>query len=526
MKQAFRKKLTLLIVGVAAALILILGAWLLLKEKSVEELYGEYPDGAEAYRPGVSNPGAPRPNIIIIFVDDLGYGDLGIQGNELIETPNIDRIGREGVRFTQFYASAAVCAPSRAGLLTGRYPFRTGVIGNTYPEEEPLGRKLSRRFGVLTRELGVLDIREEYISRGLPQEELTLPEGLAEAGYRSCMVGKWHLGDYSQEPTRNPINHGFDHYLGVPYSNDMVPLPVYRNETEIESNLGLDADQARLTPLYTEEALRFIRDHRAHHKEEPFFLYMAHTFPHQPLFASLEFAGHSEGGAFGDTVEEVDWSVGEILTLLEEAGIAEETLLVFTSDNGPWFEGSAAGLRGRKGESLEGGFRVPFLARWPGRIPAGTVVTDPAMNIDLFPTIFDLAGVELPTDRVIDGRSLRATLENPETPLRERPLYFYHYHLLEAVRLGSWKYYPRVHRYTWPIPLDAASIPNAMAGEQIGERWPLLYNLARDPGEAYNLLDRNPGVAQELAGLLEEWEKAADSNARGFQLTHKSVGQK
>lgn len=516
MKRYSSKKLRLLIFAVAAALLLLLGTWLLLRERSVEELYGEYPEGVGAYRPGVGSPGAPRPNVIIIYVDDLGYGDLGVQGNVLIDTPNIDRVAREGVRFTQFYSSAAVCAPARAALLTGRYPFRTGVIGNTYPEDEPIGRRLSRTFGVLTRELGVLDIREKYLARGLAEEELTLAEGLAATGYRTAMVGKWHLGDYSRDPGYNPTRHGFDHYLGVPYSNDMVPLPLYRNETMLEADLGLDKDQARLTALYTEEALAFVWEHLERHRDEPFFLYVAHTFPHQPLFASPEFAGRSEAGPFGDAVEEIDWSVGELLSLLEQEGLAENTLLIFSSDNGPWYEGSAGGLRGRKGQSFEGGFRVPFLARWPGQIDSGGVIDEPAMGIDLLPTIFELAGLALPADRIVDGESLAPLLLDPGSSLPERPLYFYHYDKLEAVRLGEWKYYPRVHRYTWPIPLDAASIPDAMAAGQLGTRWPLLYNVERDPGEAYNLLDRNPGVAEELRQVLHEWQGTERENARGF----------
>jgi arylsulfatase A-like enzyme len=275
MTRYSRKGLRLVLLAVAAALLMVLGGRLLLRERSVDELYGEYPEGVEAYRPGVGNPGAPRPNVIIVYVDDLGYGDLGVQGNALIDTPNIDGIAREGVRFTQFYSTAAVCAPARAALLIGRYPFRTGIIGNTYPEDEPLGRRLSRKFGVLTRELGVLDIRENYVARGLAAAELTLAEGLQAAGYATAMVGKWHLGDYSRDSRYNPTRHGFDHYLGVPYSNDMVPLPLYRNETMLEADLGLGKQQAKLTPLYTEEALGFIREHLSERRGEPFFLYLA-----------------------------------------------------------------------------------------------------------------------------------------------------------------------------------------------------------------------------------------------------------
>ena len=238
----------------------------------------------------------------------------------------------------------------------------------------------------------------------MSEKEITLAEALKTAGYRTGMIGKWHLGDYSRDPQYNPRRHGFDFYFGVPHSNDMRPFPLFRNEQEIEPDMG--DNQARLTGLYTREAMKFIDDS----KDKPFFLYLAHTFPHQPLFASERFSGKSKAGKYGDAVEEIDWSVGEIVDCLRRDGIEDNTLLIFTSDNGPWFEGNTGSLRGRKGQSYEGGFRVPFIARWPGRIPQGRVSAEPIMNLDLFPTLLTLAGVGSPKDRIIDGRDISGLL--------------------------------------------------------------------------------------------------------------------
>jgi len=505
----------LIIAGsIVFALGLLLGtaAWFLLRQRPVEKLYGDYPSYARDYEPEVVNPRALLPNIIVIYADDLGYGDLGFTGNTVIRTPNIDDLARSGMVFTEFYACSAVCAPSRVGLLTGRYPFRTGITGNAYPEDEPVGKRAARQFGVLLGGLGVLDIQESYVVRGISDHELTVAEALSVAGYRTAMVGKWHLGDYSTDPKYNPRNHGFDYYYGVPYSNDMSPFPLYRNFDEVDPDLGQDEDQAQLTGLYTAEAVDVI----ASAPDGPFFLYLAHTFPHQPLFASDSFRNRSSAGRFGDAVEEIDWSVGRIVDALDAAGITENTLLIFASDNGPWYEGSAGDFRGRKGQSFEGGFRIPFVAVWPGRIPAGTVQDDPSTNLDLFPTFLDLAGVALPNDRIIDGRTILPLLEDEAADLPDRPIFFYHYYELEGVRLGRWKYFDRVSRYTWPIPLDSASVPDALGKSQLGTRWPLLYDLDLDPGESYNLIGKYPDEAERLHREMIEWQETANRNPRGF----------
>ncbi len=489
------------------------GAWFRLKPKPIEALYGDYPPDAAAYAPRVVNPAAPRPNVVLIVADDLGYGDIGAYGNPVIRTPHIDALAADGVRFTSFYACSAICGPSRAGMLTGRYPFRSGVIGNTYPKGEAFGKLAARRFGVLLKGLGVLDIREDHVARGLSAHELTLAEGLRAAGYQTGMIGKWHLGDYSIDPAYHPLNHGFGSYLGVPYSNDMFPLPLYRDHTALETDLGDDADQARLTGLYTTEAEQFIAEAKT-----PFFLYLAHTFPHQPLYASEAFRNRSRAGRFGDAVEEIDWSVGRIVEALRQRGVDASTLIVFTSDNGPWYEGSAGSLRGRKGQSLEGGFRVPFIARWPAMIPANTTCTAAAINLDLLPTLFETAGVALPGDRLIDGRNMLGLLTGRDEKDTHEAFYFYHYDQLEAVRSGKWKYYRRVNRYTWPIPLDAAAIPHRLGKKQLGDRWPLLYDLASDPGESYNLRRTLPDVAARMEGRLKSWQASVAADPRGFSM--------
>ncbi|MBN2396936.1 MAG: sulfatase [Deltaproteobacteria bacterium] len=511
-RRSFLKRSIWIGVGIGGAVLVGSGVYRLLRVNDIKELIGDYPAGAEKYSLGVVNASAPRPNVVLIYCDDLGYGDIGCFGNTVIRTPHIDSLADEGMRFTEYYACNAICAPSRAGLLTGRYPIRTGIIGNTYPEDEPVGRVMARNFGGMLKPLGVMDIREEYIGHGIDPAEITLAEALKVAGYRTGMLGKWHLGDYSTDPKYNPIRHGFDYYFGVPYSNDMKPFPLYRNETELEADLGQDEDQAKLTGLYTREAVRFIEESSG----APFFLYLAHTFPHQPLFPSERFEKQSHGGKFGDVVEELDWSVGEILQCLRRNGLERNTLVIFTSDNGPWYEGSAGALRGRKGQSYEGGFRVPFIARWPERIPRGDVNPATVMNIDLYPTLLSLAGVGLPKDRIVDGRNIIELLTGESSTSPHEALYFFHYGRLEGIRAGRWKYFDKMNRYTWPIALDAAAIPNALGAEQMGDRWPLLYDIQRDPGESYNVINTYPEVAERLDTALNAFRNEIGKNPRGF----------
>jgi uncharacterized sulfatase len=468
---------------------------------------------------------APRPNVIIILADDLGYGDLGVQGSLAIDTPHIDRIAAEGVRLTDFYAAASTCSPSRAGLLTGRYPARSGISTPLQAVGDTLARRLTHRAAIVMAKLGVVDmIGGRNLVQGLPPSEITLAEALKPAGYRTAAFGKWHLGDFTEMPEYHPFRHGFDHFVGFNMSNDDFPVAFWRGKEEIVEDIG--AEQSHYTRLFTEEAVRFIEEAKA----GPFFIYMAHKDPHLPFFPSERFAGRSDGGPYGDAVEEFDWSTGEILSALERLGIEDRTIVIVTSDNGPWFEGSAGDLRGRKGQSFEGGFRVPFVARWPGRIPAGSVVEAPAMGIDLFPTLLRLAGVSLPSDRVIDGTDIWPLLADEEDAFPERALYFFHEFDVEGLRVGDWKYFRSVSHWTWPLPLDKR---DNLAGRIAGARdytppgtdiriptlgtWPRLFQVRRDRGESYDVVKKYPDKAEEFGARLDQWTHAFYRNPRGWR---------
>lgn len=322
----------------------------------------------------IATVAAERPNIIIIFADDLGYGDLACFGHPDFKTPRLDRMAEEGARLTNFYVPMPYCAPSRGSILTGRYPFRHGVVRNPCPDA------------------GINDI-------GLPKSEVTIAEALRETGYATICIGKWHLGHVSGF---FPREHGFDEYFGILYSNDMRPVELMEGEKAVEYPVV----QATLTKRYTERALRFITANR----DRPFFLYLPHAMPHKPLAASEDFYKKTGTGLYGDVIAELDWSVGAILDKLAELDLEKRTLVVFTSDNGPWFGGYSGGLRGMKGQQWEGGIRVPMIARWPGIIPAGQTIREPAGTIDLMPTALKLAGAPVPKGRTLDGRDIMPLL--------------------------------------------------------------------------------------------------------------------
>jgi arylsulfatase A-like enzyme len=437
----------------------------------------------------VSGAAEPPPNVVLVFADDLGYADVGVFGAEGLRTPHIDRLAAEGVRFTDFYVAQAVCTASRAALLTGAYPQRVGLTG-------------------------AVDHRARH---GIAEDETTLAEVLKARDYATGIYGKWHLGHL---PIFLPTRHGFDDYYGLPYSNDMwpfhperpddyPPLPLIEGEKVIARN----PDQSRLTGDYTTRAIEFIEASR----ERPFFLYLPHSMPHVPLFASEPFRGRTERGLYGDVIEEIDDSVGRILATLERLGLAQDTLVIFTSDNGPWLSygdhaGSATPLREGKGTSFEGGVRVPFVARWPRRVPAGTVVQEPAMTIDLLPTIAHLAGAPLP-ERPIDGRDIRPLLlgERGATSPHEA-LFFWWGRELQAVRSGRWKlHFPHDYR-----SLDGPAGSGGQPGRYTQLHTPLaLFDLTVDPGEATDVSARNPAVVARLVALAEEARQELGDSASG-----------
>jgi len=456
-----------------------------------------------------NRPGTP-PNIIVILCDDLGYGDLGCYGNRVIRTPSIDMLASKGVRFTDFYASCSVCTPSRYGLLTGRYAVRGGLIFVMPGSEESIKSFIIRRLGRWVGSLGATDVQDYCWVDGIADDELTLAAALKAANYRTGMVGKWHLGDFSVNPRYNPRRHGFDEFFGLPHSNDTWPCALYRNEERLEADIGLN--QERLTGLFTREAIEFIE--RA--KGGPFFLYLAHTAPHQPLYASARFKNKSRAGIYGDTVEELDWSVNEIVSCLKRNAIDDNTIIVFTSDNGPWYNGSTGGFRGRKGQSYEGGYRVPFIVRWHGRIPAGSLCTAPAMNIDLFPTLCAAAGLAGPVDRIIDGRDIGGLLRGRTNASPHEELYFYHYEELEGMRAGNWKYFRNTNHYVFPNPVDKPTTLIGRIAKGIFGDWPNLYNIEYDREECYNLAARYPEVCHDMETRMARWEQELIRNPRGW----------
>jgi arylsulfatase A-like enzyme len=459
-----------------------------------------------------------KPNFIVILADDLGYGDLGCYGSPNIRTPHLDRMAREGVRFTSLYAQP-VCGPSRSALMTGCYPPRNSLAFNHLPGFET----------------------------GIHSDEVTLPEVLRPAGYTSMIIGKWHLGDH---PKFLPLRHGFDRFFGLPYSNDMwrfhprmplgpephprllaarrraeltgyagqgtefppgggfpAPLPLYEDDAVIET----DSDQSTLTRRFTEKTLDFISANKA----RPFFLYVAHVMPHVPLFAGSRFAGVSRRGLYGDTVEELDWSTGVILSHLKASGLDHDTLVLFASDNGPWLQygidgGSAGPLRNGKGTQWEGGIRVPGIFRWPGRIPDGQVTSELATTMDLLPTFARMAGTSVPAERVIDGKDIwfllsgQAGAKTPYDaffyfgadlfgePGTKGPTPGYETPKLQAIRSGDWKLHVE----------DGTLRPVA------------LYDLANDVGESKDVLSRNSGVADRLHDMAVAFVAEMRKNIR------------
>ncbi|KAA6438262.1 sulfatase [Dyadobacter flavalbus] len=402
-----------------------------------------------------------KPNIVVILADDLGYGDIGAFGATDIRTPNIDNLAAKGLKLTSFYSASPVCSPTRAALITGRYPKRMGIEHVFFPES----------------------------FTGIPSDEVTIAEALKGNGYKTAIFGKWHLGHHRQFL---PLQNGFDEYYGIPYSNDMQGV-VYLRGNEVDS---MKVNQKYITRTYTKEATRFI----AQNKNQPFFLYVTHNMPHVPLYASPEFEGKSKRGLYGDVIEELDWSVGEIVKSIKANGLEENTLVIFTSDNGPWLifdvEGGSAGpLRQGKGTTFEGGQRVPTLAYWPGKIKAGSVYDDLATQLDLYPTIISLTGSQkTQTQKQLDGEDISPVLFG--TGKRKGTEFAYYSNgIIEAFRKGDWK-----------LRLPQADIrQNDVVLVPATDT--LLFNLRTDAGEKNNLVKTNPEKIKELLAAWKAYEK-------------------
>lgn len=422
------------------------------------------------------------PNFIVIFTDDQGYEDIGCFGSPKIKTPHLDKLAAEGRKFTSFYSANSVCSPSRAALMTGCYPTRVSVPGVLFPRHK----------------------------EGLNPDEITIAEVLKTKGYATSCIGKWHIG---HKPKFLPTRQGFDSYYGIPYSNDMTIdpeaqlaadinlregftldriknekpkknlVPLMRNEEVIE----YPCDQTTLTKRYTDEAVKFIEKN----EDKPFFLYLPHTMPHIPLFASKNFKGKSDRGPYGDTIEEIDWSVGEIMKALRKNSLDENTLVIYTSDNGPWKlkegrGGSAHPLRGYKFQTYEGGMRVPCIMSWKGKIPSGTVCDEIGATIDLLPTFADLAGAKIPDDRIIDGKNIWPIISGKKGARSPHDIYYYYKgNRLESARQGKWK------------------IRRSGKKSQSVE----LYDLDNDIAESKNLSQKNPELIQTILKKMDKFDK-------------------
>lgn len=438
--------------------------------------------------------GQTRPNIVIIFMDDMGYGDPACYNGLQYETPNIDRLAAEGMRFTNFYAAQAVCTASRAGLLTGCYPNRLGISGAFMP----------------------------WAKTALNPKEETIASMLKKKNYHTGMVGKWHLG--AKAPFL-PTHYGFDEYLGLPYSNDMWPfdyagkhitdtadtrnrypeLPLLDGDNPVRYIKSLE-DQGTLTETYTRRATDFIKKNKNH----PFFLYLAHSMVHVPIAASPKFQGKSKLGLFGDVMMEVDWSVGELMKSLRENGVDKNTLVVFTSDNGPWLRfgnhaGNTGGLREGKGSSWEGGQREPCIMRWPGKIPAGVVCNKMAATLDLLPTIAHLTGAPLPVNK-IDGVDITALLfQQQGANPRDELAYYYRTNSLEAVRKDRWKLvFPHSGQTYKKVPPGKDGFPSPTSNEKVELA---LYDLSVDPGETLDVKENNPQIVSGLQALGDKYRQ-------------------
>ena len=412
--------------------------------------------GSSVSRAQRVDPGK-TPNVVFILCDDLGYGDLECYGSK-IQTPNLNRLASEGIRFTNFCAADPVCSPSRAALLTGRYPTRVGVPRVLFPQDQ----------------------------NGLNLEETTLANILKQRTYKTTCVGKWHLGRPNEYM---PTKRGFDEYLGIPYSNDMNPRVLIHNTEVVEDPANLDT----LTQRYTSYATDFIQ----RSKDGPFFLYMPHTFPHIPLGVSARFRDKSAEGLYGDVVEEIDWSVGEVMRVLRETGVEKNTIVMFSSDNGPWYQGSPGKLRGRKDSTYEGGVREPFIARWPDQIPAGRTCDALASMMDILPTVTKLCHAELPP-KPLDGIDIWPLLSGQRPSIDRAPLLYFNLWNLQCARWMNWKLHVARYNTAAYVPAPPGGVKNYILPR------PELYDLNTDPDESYDLAPTHPKIVEQMQHQIEQ----------------------
>ena len=435
----------------------------------------------DEYLSSIKKGGKDRPNIVLVFVDDMGYGDISCFGATAINTPCLDAIAAKGAKLNNFFAASPICSPSRFSCLTGRYPTRGYVSGVFFPSVTTKGRLFNKfmfKHGVT----------------GICPDEITVAEALKASGYKTAMFGKWHLGDTAP---MLPNDKGFEYFYGAHYSVDMEPYHFYRNR-EIDREF---VDKTKLTPILTGEILRYIDENA----DNPFFIYYASPYPHHPAAASDKFKGVSEGGTYGDCVEELDWSCGEIYKKLEEKGIANNTLFIFTSDNGPWYEGNPGLHRGRKCLSLDGGQAVPFIAAYPDAIKKGVEIDATAMNIDFFPTFLKLAGIEnLPSDREIDGVDMMPLLKGETNENTQEYMYYINTCKVFAVRNRD------NFKYIIPTKLDNPAYAYELHG-------PYLFDINHDVNESYDVSDHYPEIKEQLKKVLDDKQKDLTDNPRGWK---------
>jgi len=435
-----------------------------------------------------------KPNVVIVFTDDQGYGDLGCYGAQGYKTPHIDKLAKKGMKLNSFYVAAAVCTPSRASLMTGCYAARINMGVILFPSNKPIEKQSSSSL------------------KGLNPDEDILPELLKKEGYTTACVGKWHLGH--QKPFL-PHNNGFDEYFGLPYSNDMIPqlnpnypeIPLMKNDSVVE----LNPDQHYLTKRYADYSVDFIK----RNKEKPFFLYLAHSMPHIPIYASPKFEGKNEAGLYGDVIAEIDWSVGQVVKALKKAGVYKNTIIIFTSDNGPWIKygkhgGSAGPLRDGKGSAFEGGQRVPCIISWPKHITAGSQSDKVVTALDILPTLMNIVGGDLPKEK-IDGNDVTELLTaNPNAEGHKEPFFYISGKKIKGVRQGDWKLM-LPHRYPKLVEPGKEGKKGITKGTNIELS---LFNLKDDIGETTNLADKHPEIVTELKLLMDNFKEEIKENER------------